>query len=166
MLCRDDLLNFGKCRVVDLATPVPCENTPRCGNPLVKNKKFCFYHQCDYAVLIGGAWNSQTSHPRYKKNLKLFWNFLHKENNFSAEHITTFYSHDGAIERKYKCKYFCSVFFNNSLIEAARGLVKVLIHIKSGIFCQRYFNECSMRIISTRLFFKFLISLFFRHFSY
>ena len=98
--CRDDLLGFGKCRTVRPALPVPCGNTPRCGNPPKIKQRICFFKSCDYAVLIAGGWNAQTNHPRYQKNLELFWNFLHRENNFSKDHITTFYGHDGSIERK------------------------------------------------------------------
>lgn len=99
LVCQDRLFGFGKCRNQTASAPLQCDNTPRCPHVPKNPPKTCTFKRCDYAVLVSGGWNPLTAHPRHAKNLQLFWKFL-LHNKFKREHITTFYSSDGKIERK------------------------------------------------------------------
>lgn len=51
----------------------------------------CTYDICDHGVLISGGWDSFTSRPLYRNNLRNVWKLLHSFMRYKRENIITFF---------------------------------------------------------------------------
>lgn len=157
--CREKLksLTFSTCGAPE-DFRLPCsDNSARClswsDGKRPQPKNYCTYDRCDHAVLVSGGWNSYTSRPRHRQNLRNVWKLLHSTMRYKKDKIVTFFGQGEKEEREYRENFLFafSVYFSKEDYSAAcLTMGKPLIYITVGKLSSKSVNECSFnRFITT-----------------
>ena len=105
--CQQSLktMSFANCGLKE-HFPISCsDNSAHClpGTDGVRPlpPDLCTYDMCDHGVLISGGWDSFTSRPLYRNNLRNVWKLLHSVMRYKRKNIITFFGQG----QKDECEY-------------------------------------------------------------